>query len=277
MFRLYRIFGMTLSLVLMLVVVTPIVARGEPPTIELTLASGRIIQADLIARTGDTGLAVRTGSANAYIERQIAWASISQASIIGQELSIEELKAFSQLVAPQTLAEEDFLKPRFITDPAVQRAGAIRRPTSPAIASIAVDAWLSQTNPAASGEQLQVRVSAIDLDGNPVPVDGTAEIRFITAAAGNYVRDSGAIGHNPVELGRWTQRLSPQSQPSGVGSWRFDIPRAGAGGSAYGMLTVRLVVPGSGVFETVVDGIRRRNFRPVQDALRGEGGVRTLP
>lgn len=277
MFRLYRIFRMTPSLVLMLVVMAPIVAWGQPPTIEFTLANGRVIQADLIARTGDTGLAVRTGSAIAYIERQIAWASISQASIIGQELSLAELKAFSQLVAPQNLVAADFLKRRFMTDPAVQRAGAMRRPTLPSAAGVVADAWLSQTNPATSGEQLQVRVSAIDLDGNPVPVDGTAEIRFITAAAGNYVRDSGAIGHNPVELGRWTQRLSPQSQPSGVGSWRFDTPRAGAGGSAYGMLTVRLVVPGSGVFETVVDGIRRRNFRPVQDALRGEGGVRTLP
>jgi hypothetical protein len=276
MSRLDRIFGRYFSLLALCIVAAPTAILAESPTVALTLASGRTIQADRITRSNDDGLVVRAGSSNAFVERHIPWASISQAAVIGSPLSIDELKAFSKMVAPMISEPEPLQASRVVVDRAVRKA--VHHPQeNRSVAGVVADAWLGQSNPSKLSEALQVRISAIDHDGNPVAVDATAELRFVVAAAENYVRDSGAIGHSPVELGRWTKALSRQANPAGTGAWRLDIPRAGAGGSAYGMLVVRLIVPGSGVFETIVDGVRRRNFRPVQDALRGDGGVRTLP
>lgn len=248
------------------------VANGDSPAIvELQLTNGRTVRADRLVRAEESQLVVLAGTRQAFVVRTIAWSSIARAQVAGHEVTREELKRLA------TLVEHELAIP--IPKPVEPVSGVrlAQRTPPPIVSGVTADAWLVPSSVHAGEDQLVVRVAGVDAFGHRVPVDGTVEIAFVTAASSPFVRDSGAIGYVPVELGRWTQALSSQSHPTGDGLWRYHLPRAASGGLPYGWVQVRLVVPGFGVFETSIDGVRRRSFSPVRDALRGTGGVRTLP
>jgi len=253
----------SLSLFLGLLVVGPAIptATAADALVHVELSSGREFTGILDARTNDQQLWLRWRVGEVELQRPIAWDRITAAQLQGEAIDVVDLKKRAEdLATPgRTVVERN----SFRSDPEKSQLPATSvRP----VRSIRCDAWLANWDADAEFDGLILNIETLDQDGIAVPATGTVEAELITIDYVLGYQASTSGGRIPVTLGRWSQpwesarryvQLEFQARPPQL------EPRL----DRYAVLKVRVTIPGHGVFEQELDGIRTRPFTPVKNAL----------
>lgn len=243
--------------------------QGEERLLTVMLASGREFTAHVDSRTDEERLCLRFSSGGGSILRPIAWNRITAARLGDQEIAIKELK--------RTCEELKSTSPPRVM-PANSPASAPTSPSSPPVAFIRIDAWVANWDADVEPDGVRVQLEPCDENGTPVAVSGTAEIELFAARARKYHEAPQSGGWSTELIERWNENVEAKEiDPRGVllklplGAIHPDFT---TGVGNWGLIHVRIVVPGSGVFEQSIDGVRLRNWSPVRDGLFLQSGRR---
>lgn len=157
------------------------------------------------------------------------------------------------------------------TDPIFRPAAPVAPSTiepAPCVATIRCDAWLANWDADAEFDGFLVDIAALDSRGRTLDVQGTVQAELIGVDyQPGYLNSSSPGGRVPIELSRWSQPWEKQRRYVQL-EYQTRDPQRDGNLSRYAMLKVRLTIPGHGVFEQQLDGLRTRPFSPVGNLLR---------
>jgi hypothetical protein len=231
--------------------------QADDAQVSVQLAGGREFAGALDARTDDEKLWLRWTVGEVQLQRPIAWERIQSVELNGAPIEVKELRVQAARLATPGLTTQ------------LRRASPNAPPrsslaVSPVVRSIQCDAWLANWDSDAAFDGLALEIVALDEFGEAVPAQGTVQAELTTIDYQPAYLNSSSGGRVPTSLGRWSQRWSAQRL-------RLELqgrdPQRDGSLSRYAVLTVRVTIPGSGVFEQQIDGLRMRPFTPVQNAL----------
>lgn len=270
-----------------LVAASAVEAGAEPITVGVK--SGRRFTAEIDTRSNAEKLWLRFNKDSMSILRPIDWSSITEIRRGEQSLSIEQVRT-------QAIAANAALPPKPKAAPvprAVEggpRSGSFQTwnirpaaaeeplpPRSP-VRSISFDAYLANWDADVEADGLYVSLSALDGTGFLTAVDGTLEIELIGDRQPPLTRGNAF----PV-IGRWSRQVTAAEMENSGGYYRTRLefqaldPEYHLWINTYALVHVRFSVPGDGVFEASVDGVRMRGFTPIRDRTQAAFGTRFLP
>lgn len=272
----------TAAAFLLLMPLAPLVAGGpEPSIVQVMAVGGRTFSGQVDALTDGDDLVLRSGSDRAWVRRSIGWRRVLGAEYAGRQLTREEL---------QTLAERIKTPPAEVLDLASvpsasvattgHREDAVAEPP-PAIAAMSFDAALANWDGDVEADGLIICLQPIDTWGFYAAASGSVEIELFARQARTFHHAPRSGGQSVERIARWTCAVTPSDfGPSGaVLKFPFGAAHPEFDGDlgSYGLVHVRLSVPGSGVFEDSQDGVRIRPFAPLRDTLQLNAGRRFLP
>ena len=153
----------------------------------------------------------------------------------------------------------------------------------PPVTTIAFDARVANWDADVETDGLVVDLYPLDAYGNIVPVRGTAEVEFFASQRRDFQYAPLSGGDTFELLERWTRSFEPFDVGSGGIRLRLPFgaihPELRSDWLAWplGLVHVRLVVPGAGVFDDSRDAVRVRPWAPNRDYLEMNTGRRFLP
>lgn len=163
---------------------------------------------------------------------------------------------------------------------AAPRLSATNRRSGRRVAQLHIDAHLANWDPGVENDGLQLTLRASDAEGKPVAVGGTLDVELLAQRHTPYHHAPRDRGLQLNRVGRW--KLAVHREDFLAGSFDATLPFQAAHPeldttwSPYGLIHVRLVIPGHGVTERSVDGVRIRPFAPTRDAIELKTGRRFL-
>jgi hypothetical protein len=256
----------------------PATPAAAPLTVELT--SGQLLTGLVDNATSDSELVLRFERGAAALKRYLPWSRIRAASLSGQNV---ELSALPQ-IARNLATERASLSAAGFAASAVQPNNTLPAAAFPAlVTTIAFDARVANWDADVETDGLVVDLYPLDANGNIVPVRGAAEVEFFASQRRNFA-DAPLSGGDTFELlERWTRAFEPED--FGAGGIRLRLPfgaiqpelRSDWLAWPLGLVHVRLVAPGVGVFDDSRDAVRVRPWAPNRDFLEMNTGRRFLP
>lgn len=225
--------------------------------VSVQLDSGREFAGVLDSRTDNEKLWLRWTVGDVQLQRPIAWERIKSVERDGVPIEVKELQEQAAKIA--TPGRTTRLR-RASTDALPRRTLAV----SPVVRSIQCDAWLANWDSDAAFDGLVLEIVALDELGESVAAQGTVEAELATIDYQPAYLNSSSGGRAATSLGRWSQNWHTQKLCLEL---QGRDPQRESNLSRYAVLTVRVTIPGSGVFEQRIDGLRMRPFTPVQNAL----------
>jgi hypothetical protein len=243
--------------------------HAEDRLLSVKLASGREFTAHVDKRT-DELLWLRFSSGGGDILRPIAWERVVAARLDGETVELNDLRAVCAEVKSGAPPHETVPTPIAVVQELPLAA--------PAVASIRIDAWLANWDADVETDGICMQVTPVDENGQLVPVSGTAEIELFAARQRKYHEAPQSGGWMTELAQRWSETVKPEEiGPSGI-VLRLPFaavhPEFSSGVDNFGLVHVRLTVPGSGVFEQSLDGVRLRNWSPVRNGMYLQSGRR---
>ncbi len=224
-------------------------------------------------------LEVRVGSA--VMLRPIDWSAVVSLKSAGKELDIVVLR---RALAARTPTDEPEPRRRINLQSMTNYAAPaqIEPPeySYEPVRSVDFSANGANWDSDVATDGLIITVMPQDFQGGVVPVDGTVHIHLFATRSRSQRRYGIGTTEELVEIGNWTKRVySDDFVPGGVllrlpfqnrhPDVNYDLGR-------WGLVHLRLVVSGSGVFEQSQDGISLRPYSPHRDLLQTLSGRRFL-
>lgn len=258
-------------------------AAGE--NVHVRLQDGTSIDAELDQRTNADRLWLRFGGGATIVLRSIAWKHVALASHRGKRVSPAELRKIAATANSRQAvqaATETTSVVRPMSQQATQAELARRMlGTRSRVSDVRFDAVCANWDRDVEADGLQLLVTPIDVRGLPALVNGVLDVELVAMKTVAFHHAPHSRGQLPRRLGRWTQRLGP-TDFVGNGAvvklpFQASHPEFDTKWAPYSILHVRLVIPGHGVFERSVDGIRTRPFAPMRDRLERQSTRRFLP
>ena len=238
--------------------------EGSAPLLTVKLASGREFTAHVDARTDADRLWLRFSSGGGSILRPIAWDRITAARSDGQDVPLAELPELAVKI-------KSAAPPRSEEFPALPE-----QPPPSSVASIRIDVWLANWDGDVETDGLSLQLTPVDERGNLVPVRGTVDVELFAARERKYHEAPQSRGWSTELVQRWSEGIE-QAEVGREGiilrlPFGAIHPEFTSSIDDWGLVHVRLVVPGSGVFEQSLDGVRLRNWAPVRSGRFGKNG-----
>jgi len=254
---------------MLIVALTAHSLHAEDRLLRVKLASGREFTAHVDKRT-DELLWLRFSRGGGSILRPIAWERVVAAQLDGKTVELNELRAICEEVKSGAPAPDPL--------PAPADAVSTQPLVTPAVASIRIEAWLANWDADVEADGICVQLTPVDENGQVVPVNGTAEVELFAARQRKYHEAPQSGGWMTELAQRWSEVVTPDDiGPSGI-VLRLPFaavhPEFTSGVDYFGLVHVRLTVPGSGVFEQSLDGVRLRNWSPVRNGMYLQNGRR---
>lgn len=227
-------------------------------TVSVHLASGRELTGVLDLRTDDAKLWLRWTVGKVELQRPIAWEQVKSVALDGEAIEVHELREkAAKLATPGRTTQLRRASPDTPRQPSLAN--------SRTVGSIQCDAWLANWDADAPLDGLLLEIAALDEFGNAVEAQGTVDAELMMVDYQPSYLNSTSGGRVPTSLGHWSQSWNaPQKL-------RLELqgrdPQRDGGLSRYAVLKVRVSIPGSGVFEQQIDGVRMRPFTPVLNQL----------
>lgn len=262
---------------------------AEEPSVIIKTTSGRQLSGALDARSTSEALVVRSAKGGITVRRPIRWSQVAKATLDGQPVELEALRdlAMKARGEPSGVRGQGSgvrrIELRGEAPATETSAPALAEVPRPQVTTISFDAFIANWDADVETDGLVLDVAPLDVDGFVVPVGGTVEVEL-------YAPQRRVFHHAPLSGGdtlelveRWTRSLSAdQIGSSGV---RLRLPFGAVHpeldpewlASWYGLVHVRLAIPGHGVFEDSRDGVRIRPWAPNRDNLEMHTGRRFLP
>jgi hypothetical protein len=244
-------------------------AKSEDQELTVKLVSGREFSAQVDSRTGER-LWLRFSSSVGSVLRPIAWERVASAQVNGKNIELAELR--------QTCLDMKTASPRPQELPAPV---TVLRPTpipATTVSSIRIEAWLANWDADVETDGLVVQLTPLDEIGQAVAISGTAEVELFAARQRKFHEAPQSGGWMTELMQRWSENLEPEQLGASGMLLRLPFtavhPEFDRGVDGMGLVHVRLTVPGSGVFEQSLDGVRLRNWSPVRDGMYLQNGRR---
>jgi hypothetical protein len=264
------------------------VSSAAEPQLEVLLASGRVFHGAMDAASTSEHLVLRSEQGGITLRRPMEWPQIVELKSDGVTIEVAQLreKVVAQEATKQTESRHGTKKIELRGDAFLDEAAAdlpMELPP-PRVAMVTFDARIANWDADLETDGLVIDVAPLDIDGQIVPVTGTLEVSL-------YARERRILEQAPFSGGdttelveRWSQPIAASQRFTGYGT-RLRLPFGTAhpeldskwAVSPYGLVHVRFVVPGHGVFEDSRDGLRLRPFAPNRDRLQQSTGHRFLP
>jgi hypothetical protein len=279
------------SLITLSLVAVAGVSVAQERALLVQLASGRQFAGALDAASSAEQLVLRTNDGGLTLRRPVRWDRVISATLDSQPIALAELKKLA--------AEARSLEPavrsqgvRRMEFPAAQpslleAAEAAAQPVAlplPPVATISFDAFIANWDGDVETDGLVVDLLPLDQFGQLIPAGGTVEVELFASQRRIMLQHAPKSGGDTFErVERWSQAILPeQIGPSGV---RLRLPFGQIHPEldldwlayTYGLVHVRFIVPGSGVFDASRDGVRMRPWAPNRDYLEMNTGRRFLP
>ena len=234
------------------------------------LASGREFTALVDART-DAELWLRFSSGGGSILRPISWDRIVAAEIDGQKVELKALRGICREVKSTAPAKK--------LSPAVAAVDQVPPPApAPIVTSIRIDAWLANWDADVETDGICVQLQPLGENGQLVPVRGIADVELFAPQRRKFNEAPQSGGWMTELMQRWSERIEPQQTSTSGILLRLPFaalhPEFNSGVDDWGLVHVSLTVPGSGVFEQSLDGVRLRKWSPVRDGMYLQNGQR---
>jgi len=261
-------------------------ALPKPLTVEL--ASGRKFTGLVDTQSNNQRLVLRFTRGTATLKRPIAWDRVVKAMVDGQAIEADRLRETALAMRVEGLESR-------VQETGDGNQGAGTRGQEPGprnqeptmlpaplrVTSVTFDARLANWDGDVETDGLILDVLPISADGYATPTGGTVEIELF-APQKRVFQDAPKSGGDTLErVERWTRTVDladfgPNGArlklPFGAVHPEFDLDWIGVG-----LVHVRLVVPGEGVFDDSVDGLRIRPYAPLRDRLEMNTGRRFVP
>lgn len=270
----------TLSVVL--IGLTHTVAASEPATVTVTLASGRTFTAAIDAKTDATTLWLRFDVPGGMLLRPVDWRSVqsargSQGPMTGNELR----QRWPEMVSRANLPKAAPAMPAAdLADTATHPPAIVESPVT--VRTLQADAYVAHWGPNVEADGILLTLSPLDDYGRLAAVDGTLEVELI-ADFRSYLRPAPITQREPFNrVGSWTFRLTPADFAGGRPAvvrlpFQSIDPQFTAKIDSFGLVTLRLAVPGQGVFATSVGDVRIRPMGDIRTRIENSTGARFLP
>lgn len=259
---------------------SPHVAAAGPATVTVRLASGRTFTAAIDAKTDATTLWLRFDAPGGTLLRPVQWGRVISAQGSQGEMTAEELRqGWPAMVSHTDITES---APQPANETAIRVAPHTSEPTASRVATILADAYVAHWGPNVEADGILLSLSPLDDYGRLTAVDGTLEVELI-ADYRSYLRPAPINQREPFSrVGSWTFRLTPADfagdRPARVRlPFQAIDPQFTANVDSYGLVTLRLAVPGQGVFATSVGDIRIRPMDNIRTRIENSTGARFLP
>jgi hypothetical protein len=297
------------------VMLTALLGLSPPPvqSLEVRLKDGTQRTGLADPSTSTAVLRLRSGDADAYIIYGVSWDRITELRQGEQVWAPDQFESFRAELArriaqermaaassPAEAQEENLVglsgaKPEPSTDAdrplsggtnSSSRAGDVGSAREHArVRSVDVFAVARNWDSDVEWDGLELQVRPLDQDGELTPAAGTLEVTLW----GNLHSDNDVLTGTTQRLGYWTKSLRPEQY--GLTGMRVRLEyqnyhpdRRGAAWhpdhniAPHGELSVRLCVPGQGVFDAATHSpVRLRRFSPLRDRWYRYHGTRYLP
>lgn len=248
--------------------------------VSLRLTDGRKMTAELHPRTNDEHLWLRFGSGPAVILRGVAWERILESRINDEPVSAATLRQMAaqedkESESPSALASRPSSEPSY-ADQARDLLGF-----RPRVTSVDFDAHIANWDRDVEHDGIVLRLFPLDADGRLTPARGTLYVELIASQRRDFNAVPSARGQVPTRLAEWTVAVDARevTENGVVVKLPFQVnhPEFDTTWAAHGLVHVRFVVPGHGVFEHSFDGMRVRPYAPLRDAMERQSGQRFWP
>ena len=269
------------------------VSHAAEPEVVLQLASGRQFHGVIdAASTADT-LVLRTTTGSVTIRRPIRWERIEQATTSGQVVDLPKLReqvaargqdsgVRGQESGTALLRKIEINSLAPLTQETAEDEQPIEIPP-PRVAMVAFNPFVANWDADVETDGLVVDVMPLDINRYLVPSSGTLEVELYSPQRRTLDLAPMSGGDTMELVERWTRAINPED--FGPGGVRLRLPFGAIHpelnpnwtASLYGLVHLRLAIPGQGVFEDSRDGVRIRPWAPNRDRLELKSGQRFLP
>jgi hypothetical protein len=261
-------------------------AFAADPQVIVDVASGRQFRGALDVASNSDQLVLRMEQAGLTLRRPIRWERVIAATADGKPIEVAALRklAISQQTAP-TSKPTLLNKIEMRSDTPPNTAPPEQQPLpeeSPRVAMVVFDASIANWDADVETDGVVIDVVPLDINRRLVPISGTLEVELYAQQRRTLDLAPQSGGSTLEVVERWTRAITPEDfGPSGV---RLRLPFGAITPELqpnwtawhYGLVHVRLAVPGHGVFEDSRDGIRVRPWAPNRDRLEMKTGQRFL-
>lgn len=257
--------------------------------VTLHLRDGRTFTGRIDSRSDGSRLWLQFGNRSISVKRPISWDAIASAQQQDQELTIDALRRLAAEAKPveatdvvpggDDRAGDNTPTPDKQPTAFVPPAFSPPSPRNP-VTSIQVDAYAANWDADVEVDGLIVHVRPLDRFGQLVAAAGTLDVE-LNGLDGSS-RNSPSQGLPQLRrLGVWSRSLTGAE----IGADGFCVklpyqafqPEFRNNAYPFGLVQVRLTVPGDGVFAATYDGVRLRPYSALRDAQQRATGRRFLP
>lgn len=282
----FRIFTMRFLACSLLLTFSSLTARAAE-VMTVSLASGRSFTAYVDSRTNEDRLWLRFGQATVML-RPIDWDRVTGGKHDGQALSASDV----QTVALQIKSDRDSVETGQSARPSADRPTrdrsdaerareALGFTATAAVRSVEFDAQIANWDADVDVDGLLLFVRPLGGYGEVVPVGATLEVELITTKKRKFSDLPQHSGRAFERIGRWSRRISADEVTSSGVTVRLpfqaDHPEFNTDVEPFGLVHIKLSVPGHGVFSDSQDLVRIRPYAPIRDALQRDTGNRFSP
>jgi len=270
--------------------------------VTLRLQSGRKFTGQVDSRSDGTRIWLRFGRHRMTVLRPIRWERINAVWVAEEKVTVDVLHGLVQdMHVPSHEAHADQTTVGALVSKSHAMIGAAdsvpylshggsrdeyarsapgRTPTTARVKNVAFDAQTANWDGDVETDGLRVHVYPMDGAGYVTPVTGVIEVILFAKkrqASHSVPRGRGQttqrVGHwkRPIRASEFTRHGKTVQLPFQAQHPEFDTDLA-----SHGLVHLKLVVPGQGVFENSQDGLRMRPYSPFRDALQMSGLSRFL-
>jgi hypothetical protein len=272
--------------------IAALVDAAQPPLV-VNLASGRQFRGELDEASTAEQLVLRTTVGGLTLRREILWQRIERAELDGQSVEVAKLRSDAARTRGSGVGGRGSGVGRSLlgriemrgTVPSAEQASeasAAELPM-PRVTMISFDPYIANWDADVETDGLVIDIAPLDSNRFVVPAGGTLEVELF-ARQRRTLDLAPQSGGDTLELvERWSRAVVPED--FGPGGVRFRLPFGAIHPELqpnwtawwYGLVHVRLSIPGHGVFDDSRDGVRIRPYAPNRDRQEQKTGERFLP
>jgi hypothetical protein len=268
-------------------------ARAQAPaTVVVELTNSRRWEGFIDARSTPRQLVLRFERGSTVLWRPIPWSTIRTAVVNSKAITGDELARSYQPLISEAKPRTSRTTPPAESSPSDHPSRAVssedtvapeeKPPLPPAkVISISCDALLANWDADVEADGLVIHLQPLDAWQEIVAASGTLEVVLHTLQARAFHHASNSRGRSVEPIIRWSQAVNLKDYRARGAMIQLPFqaahPEFDDSLGAYGLVHIKFSVPGSGVFEQSIDGVRIRPWSPLRDYLQMDTGYRFLP
>lgn len=255
-----------------------------PTTVIVQLNNSRHWEGFIDVRSTPEQLILRFERGTTLLWRPIPWSEIRGAVVNGKAITADEFsRTYQPLMSAAKPRPPAVLPESSPSDRQTSKVAPEEKPTLPPVkvTSISCDALLANWDGDVEADGLVIQLQPLDAWQDVVAASGTLEVELYTLQARAFHHASNSRGRSVEPIIRWSQAVNLKDYRSRGAMVQLPFqalhPEFNDSLGSYGLAHIKFSVPGSGVFEQSIDGVRIRPWSPLRDYLQMDTGYRFLP